>query len=159
MSIPHRDEWLLQRFLDGQMDPTARTAFAARLAAEPALQQAADVANSMRDGFRAARSKSLPGPSASFTANLLAATRQLPTRQQLEQAEVAAGGVGLCRKLLLAAAILAGLGCLWHSGLVCDTASSTLQAAPDDVQREIERLDALLEAGKVPTPVAPRIKK
>ncbi len=51
------------------------------------------------------------------------------------------------RRLLLAAALLAGLGCAWHAGLFERERAATLEAAPDEVQREMERLDArILEA-------------
>lgn len=151
MTLSHHDELLLQRHLDGELDAAAASALAARLAAEPDLAQAAAAARSLRAGFALARAATMR-PSASFPAKVLAATRQLPDRLRLEQAERAAGAVGLCRRLLLAAAILAGLGLLWHSGLVRDSQPTMLQAAPGEMQREIDLLDAKLESGAIAPP-------
>jgi anti-sigma factor RsiW len=153
-SLPQRDELLLQRYLDDRLDPAQRAAFDARLAAEPALQRAAAAAQALRLGFAAARGAGpghATGPSAGFTAGVLAAARQLPSRPQLERADLAAGAASFCRKLLLAAAIVAGLGALWQSGIVSRSATPHLQAAPSiEVEREIERLDGLLKSGAVP---------
>lgn len=151
MKLSHHDELLLQRHLDGELEPTAAAAFQARLAAEPDLAAAAAAARGLRSGFAAARAGAAR-PSAGFTAGVLAATRRLPSRQQLEQADVAAGAVAFCRRLLLAAAVLAGLGLAWQAGLVGGAEPVTLQAAPGDVQRVIEELDARLQSGAVPPP-------
>ena len=144
MSISHQDQLLLQRHLDGELDTAAATAFGARLAAEPELARAAADAAALRRGFAAARRSTLR-PSPSFTAGVLAAVRQLPSRQQLEQADVAASAGRLCRRLLLAAALLAGLGFAWQAGLVGRSEPATLQAAPDpgEVLRVIQELDAM----------------
>lgn len=142
MTLTNHDRLLLQRHLDGELDPRARAAFAERLAAESELAAAAATAAALRAGFVAARSTAMR-PSPAFTAKVLAATRALPSRQQLEQADVAAGAIGLCRRLLLAAVILAAVGLAWHAGLVRGGEADSLQAAPGDVVREIERLDAL----------------
>jgi anti-sigma factor RsiW len=147
--LPQRDELQLQRYLDDRLNPAERAAFAARLLADPALQAAETAARSLRTAFAAARTE-VRTPSSAFTANVLAAARRLPARHELQQADLAAGAVATCRKLLLAALLLAGLGLLWHSGLAHDQEPADLQAAPGDVQREIERLDRLLESGAVP---------
>jgi anti-sigma factor RsiW len=153
MKLPHRDELLLQRHLDGELDASAAAAFAARLAAEPALARAAAEAQSLRRGFQVARATTMRPP-ASFAASVSAMVRQLPTRLELQQADVAAAATTLCRRILLVAAVLFGAGALWHFGLVSDASPATVEAAPDDVQREIERLDALLQSGAVPPPEA-----
>jgi anti-sigma factor RsiW len=140
--LPERDRMLLQRHLDGELDGAASTAFAARLAAEPSLARAAAAERALRGVLATARGDVRRAPP-SFAANVVAAARRLPTRQQLEQADVAAGAVSLCRRLLLAAAIVAGLGLVWHSGLVHLGQPQPLQAAPGDVKREMDRLDAL----------------
>lgn len=147
MKLSHHDELLLQRHLDSALDATASAAFAARLASEPELASAAVAARAMRVGFTAARTMTMRPP-ASFTASVVLAARQLPTRQLLEQADLAASAIGWCRRILLAAGILAGIGLLWQSGLMRNEAPPTMQADPADVQHEIERLDALLQAGK-----------
>lgn len=149
MNLPHRDQLLLQRYLDDRLAPNERAAFAARLAAEPALHEAHERERALHAGFRAAAATSR-APSASFTANVLAKARQLPSRVALEQADVAAVGVGLIRKFLLAAVVLVGLGLLWQSGLGREQESPHLQAVPAaDEQREIDRLDDLLRSGAV----------
>jgi anti-sigma factor RsiW len=151
MKIPHRDELLLQRHLDGELDAAASAAFTARLASEPELARALADAKALQSGFRAARADTMRPP-ASFAASVLAAVRQLPSRLELERADVAAAGVTLCRRLLLVAALLVGAGMAWHFGLLHDDAPATVEAAPGDVQRELERLDALLQSGAVPPP-------
>jgi hypothetical protein len=143
MTLPRHDRMLLQRHLDGELEGPANAAFAARVAAEPELAQAAAVERELRAGLAAAGRVRTMRPSPSFTANVLAAARRLPSRQLLEQQDVAAGAISLCRRLLLAAAILAGLGLVWHSGLVRGAQPESLQATPGDIVREIERLDAL----------------
>jgi anti-sigma factor RsiW len=152
--IPQSDQLLLQRFLDDQMDPAARAAFASRMAAEPELHRAADAARSLRSGFVAAQKLDVRSPSPAFLANVMTAVQRLPTREQLERADIAASAIRLCRRMLLAAAILAVLGGLWYSGLVRPTAAPALQADSSDVQREVECLDALLETGAVPPPAS-----
>lgn len=145
MSLSHRDELQLQRYLDGELPPDDAAAFTARLAAEPAVRRRHDEARALRAGFAAARSEGRRAP-AGFTAGVLAAARHLPAREEMQQLDVAAGGASFCRRMLLAAAVLGALGFLWRSGLVTDRSSDTLQATPADVQREIDRLDDLLKA-------------
>jgi hypothetical protein len=142
MTLSHDDRMLLQRHLDGALDRGASAAFAARATAEPELAQALEAERALRIGFAAARGEARRAP-ATFTANVLAAVRRLPSRELLEQQDVAAHAVRLCRRLLLAAAVIAGLGLVWQSGLVHTPAAAPLQASPGDVLREIERLDAL----------------
>jgi anti-sigma factor RsiW len=144
MSLSNRDELQLQRYLDGELPPDDAAAFTARLTAEPALRRRHDDARALRAGFAAARSDGRRAP-AGFTANVLAAARRLPTREEMQQLDVAAGGASLCRRILLAAAVLFALGLLWRSGLVTESSPDTLQATPADVQREIERLDELVK--------------
>lgn len=142
------DERQLQRYLDGALEPTAAAAFAQRLQGDAALRQRHDEAVAMRGLFTAAATASVRRPRADFTAGVLAAARQLPTRQQLQQADEVASAMTFCRRLLLAAAVLGAIGLLWRSGLVAiGDGPQTLQAAPDDVRQEIDRLDALLQGG------------
>lgn len=143
MSLSHRDELQLQRYLDGELPPDDAAAFAARLAAEPEVRRRHDEARTLRTAFAAARGEGRRA-SAGFTANVLAAARRLPAREELQQLDVAAGGMTFCRRILLAAAALAALGLLWRSGLVADRGQDMLQATPDEVQREVERLDAVI---------------
>lgn len=152
MTIPHDDELLLQRHLDGQLDAGAEAALRARLLAEPALAARATALRSLRDLLQAARGPERR-PSAGFTADLLQAVRQLPSRRELEQTDLVQGGIVWCRRILLAAAALLLCGLAWRSGLLRpEGTGGALQADPAVVQREIERLEAVLRAGRVPPP-------
>lgn len=144
MSLPN-DERTLQRFLDGQLDPAAAAAFRSALASDAALRERVETERRLRAGFAAARGTTAP---AGFTAGVMAAVRRLPGRDVLEQQDVGDRIVRLCRRLLIAAAVLFGIGLVWHSGLF-DVSTSRLEAAPDEIQREMERLDALIRAGQV----------
>lgn len=147
------DERQLQRYLDGALDPAAAAAFAARLQGDAALRQRHDEAVAMRGLFTAAAAATPRRPRADFTAGVLAAARQLPTRQQLQQADEVGSAMAFCRRLLFAAALLGALGLLWRSGLATiGHGADTLQAAPDDVRQEIDRLDALLQSGSLDAP-------
>jgi anti-sigma factor RsiW len=153
MNISASDERLLHRFLDGALAGEEAVACRSRLAAEPALRQGLAGLQQLRAAFAEARQPVMAAP-AGFTAGVLAAARRLPTQVELREAgdwdAVAGPGmVRLCRRLLLAAAVLFGLGLLSQSGLFGDGRADTLQAAPDEVHREMQRLDALplLEPG------------
>lgn len=151
MKLTHQDELLLQRHLDGELDPAAVAALRARLAAEPALARALDDARALRTGFLAGREFAMRPP-ATFAAGVLAAARQLPARDQLQRMDVAATAIRVCRRLLIAAAVLAGIGFLWQAGFVRLGAAPMLQAAPAEVQRVIEALDAVHNSGAIPPP-------
>ncbi|MBL9077362.1 MAG: hypothetical protein JNL08_07660 [Planctomycetes bacterium] len=143
------DDLTLQRFLDGALDATAANAFRARLAGEPELRRRLAQAQQVRAGFVAARDDAPRAP-AGFAAGVLAAVRRLPDRVQLEQLERQQEQgdriVRLCRRLLVAAAALFAVGLVWHSGLF-DSRSDRLEAAPDEIRCEMERLDAKVRAG------------
>lgn len=136
------DTKILHRFLDGELDAAAAAALRARLAAEPDLSRSLAAEQILRGGFAAARATAI-APPAGFTAGVLAAVRQLPARDQIEREEVADRVVRLCRRLLVAAAIVFGLGLVWHSGLL-DARSDKLEAAPDEIRTEMQRLDSLI---------------
>ena len=55
--------------------------------------------------------------------------------------------VALCRRILLAAAIVCAASLLWHSGLFAGRGDGTLEAAPDEVAEVIKALDARIQAG------------
>ncbi len=141
MKLSHQDELLLQRHLDGELDAAASAALRARLAAEPELAKGLDEARALRTGFLVGRATAMR-PSASFTGKVLAAARQLPSRRELEQADVAERAMRVCRRILLAAALLAGVGLLWQFGAARSGGSGQLQAVPDEAQRVIDELDA-----------------
>ena len=159
MKLTHDDELMLHRFLDGEMDSAQAVAFEARLAAEPRLRRHLDDARALRAGFAEAHVGG-PAPRAGFTAGVLAATRCLPSRQQLKRDEVVAELVRTCRRVLIAAAVLLGLSLALHAGLVNSRRSDTLEAVPSaEVQQEIERLDALIKSGALEAPPAERRSK
>ncbi|MCA8954046.1 MAG: hypothetical protein KDE27_31350 [Planctomycetes bacterium] len=137
------DQRLLQKFRDGELGPSESTAFAARLAAEPTLRAGLQELEELTRGFAADRARTFTPP-AGFTASVLAEVRQLPNRLELRQIEVSGVALTLCRRLLLAAAILFGIGLCWHAGLFPNDRSDKLEAAPaDELQQEIDRLDAI----------------
>jgi anti-sigma factor RsiW len=146
MKISHHDELELHRFLDGELDAAASAAFRARCEAEPALRQRLVEERAMRAAFAAARGVPT-GPSTGFTASVIAAVRQLPARREIEEREAGEAVVRLCRRLLVAALIVFGLGAAWHGGLLDSDRGNLLEAAPDEIRTEMERLDALIESG------------
>lgn len=150
MTSSATDTRLLHRFLDGELAEAEAQALRTRLAAEPDLRAALQALQQQHQAFAAA-ARSGFAPSAGFTQGVLAAARRLPSRTALREAEAGEGLVRLCRRLLLAAVVLFGLGLLWHGGLFGGS-NAPLQAAPDEVAREMERLDAIIQAGgpKVP---------
>ena len=149
---PDHDDLQLQRFLDGVLDPAQRAAFAARLQSEPSLQKRHDDLVKVHSVCTTAAAATVRRPRADFTAGVLAAARQLPSRQQLQQADELGTAVSICRRLLLAAAILFALGLLVRSGLFVADTEQNLSASPDDVRTEMERLDALLQRGGIDAP-------
>jgi len=149
---PDHDDLQLQRFLDGVLDPDQRAAFAARLQSEPSLQKRHDDLAKVRSVCTTAAAATVRRPRADFTAGVLAAARQLPSRQQLQQADELGSAVSICRRLLLAAAILFALGLLVRSGLFVAETAQDLHASPDAVRAEMERLDALLQGGGLDAP-------
>lgn len=146
MSLSAADELLVMRHVDGELAPAAAAAFVVRLAAEPALRQRVESLQALRAGFVAGR-ESGPRPRPDFASKVLASVRQLPSRQQLEQAGAVGGAVTFCRRLLLAAALLGGVGLAWGTGLFDGGAPQELHATPDEMQRELDRLDAMLQGG------------
>lgn len=147
MSRSH-DDVTLQRFLDGALDAAAADAFRTRLAAEPALRQELAAAQRLRAGFVAGHADAVRAP-AGFTAAVLAAARRLPDRQQLERQDLVERVARTCRRLLLAAAVLFCAGLVSQSGLFEGTGGK-LEAAPDEIRSEMERLDARIRAGLEP---------
>ncbi|MFN9442511.1 MAG: hypothetical protein ACK6DH_09575 [Planctomycetota bacterium] len=155
MTLEPDDTVLVQRHLDGELAAAAAAAFAARLRTEPELARAVAAAHAQRDLLRAAAG---PGrrASARFAAGVLAAARALPTRLQLQQADAVAAAVRTCRGVLLAAALIAAVGALWHAGLFGARAPATLQASAGEMDQAIRSLDARIQAGAVPPPAAER---
>lgn len=143
MQLSSHDLRLLQKFRDGEMIGTEAAAFRSRIEAEPALRAGLDELGELARGFAAGRSQAFTVP-AGFTAALLAEVRQLPDRIRLQEVEISTAALALCRRLLIAAALLFGLGLCWHAGLFSGGRSDRLEAAPAAVEREMERLDAIV---------------
>jgi len=145
MNLSTRDLRLLHRFLDGAMVGDEVLAFRARVEAEPHLRQELQSLQQQQRAFQDARQPVMVAP-AGFTAGVLAAVRRLPNRTELQESGLTEGMARFCRRLLIAAALLFGLGAAWHVGVFGDDRADTLQAAPGDVKREMDRLDALIQA-------------
>lgn len=134
--VSRDDERLLDRFLDDALSAEALSACRRRLEQEPQLRAALQQRQSLRQGFRAARGQTFAAP-ASFAGNVVAAARRLPVDRS-EDPDL----MVLCRRLLVAAAAILVVAALWSSGLFRSGGSGDLQAAPDEVQRLIQELDA-----------------
>lgn len=142
MTIHDDDQLLLQKYRDGELDESATQRLEQRLLREPALRASLDDYDERSRGFAFGREQAF-APSAGFTAAVLAEVRQLPSRIELEQQEVAGRALVICRRVLIAAAILFGIGLCWHAGLFPDGRNDTLEADPAEVEREMERLDEI----------------
>lgn len=148
MHLSSHDQRLLQRFRDGEMSSEESAAFKARLETEQApeaelFRSGLAELEELSRGFVAGQATAFAAP-AGFTASLLAEVRQLPSRIQLQQAEISGAALRLCHRVLIAAAILFGLGLCWHAGLFPDGHSDLLEAGPAEVQKEMDRLDAII---------------
>lgn len=134
--LSRQDLLLVDRFLDGELAGEALAAARLRLEREPLLREALQQRRQMRVGFAAGREAVFAAPKG-FTDGVLAAARRLPTGEAV--AEVAST---FCRRVLwLAAAVVLG-AVVWQSGLVRGCRTESLQAAPDEIQRVIDDLDA-----------------
>lgn len=142
---PNPRDLLLQRYHDGELDADARAAFEQRLLSEPELRQRLDALRALGAGFAGARADVRRAP-AGFAATVVAGVRRLPSREEMQREEVAGAAIVVCRRLLLAAAILIVTALTFHFGLFRHQ-PSTLQATPDEVQQEMDRLDAMVTGG------------
>lgn len=145
MNLTSNDRRLLQKYRDGEMTESEAAGFRARVEAEPALRRGLTELDELSRGFAAGRERVFASP-AGFTASLLAEVRQLPDRIQMQQAEISGAALVLCRRVLIAAAILFGIGLCWQAGLFPDGRSDRLEAAPTEVEREMERLDEIVRS-------------
>lgn len=145
------DERLLHRFVDGELPDAAMTEFRRRLEREPELRRHVQELQSLRGCFRrdAAGAAAVTAP-AGFTAGLLTTIRQRTlTQSWRDDAGEEPQLQRLCRRLLLAAAILAALGASWHAGLFRHVAEKQVEAAD-----ELRQLDALIRADSSRLPAA-----
>lgn len=151
MTLSTADARLLARWLDGELPGAAGAAFAARVAGEPGLAAACAAERRRRELVAAAAAVPTPRARPGFTSGVLAAVRAAGPVPRTPDADPELL-VSFCRRILLAAAVLAVVGLAWQFGWLQaggargGQAPATLQAAPDTVQREMERLDALLRA-------------
>lgn len=138
------DDQQLQRYVDGELSETEAAAFAARMLADNELRQRVEAMEQVGMGFASARDHAT-GPvaaSAGFTASVMSEVRRLPSREQMKQMDLSEVAVRLCRRLLLAAAILIGVGLGWQSGLFSPNGSDQIEAAsPAEIEAEMKRLD------------------
>lgn len=141
---PLHDDRLLHRYLDGELSEAESAAFAARMLAEGELRERVDAEQRLRRAFADVARAPTPRAPAGFAANVLGEVRRLPARAELEQQEVAAGARIVCRRLLLAALVVVGVGALWHVGLLDRSRAGSVEASPAKIQQELERLDQLI---------------
>ncbi|HEB52766.1 MAG TPA: hypothetical protein ENI87_05885 [bacterium] len=140
MTLSH-DDRQMQRYLDGELSDGEAAAFAARMLADGRLRERVEALERVRGGFAAAAEREVARAPAGFTAGVLAEVRRLPAREELQQRELFDGAVRLCRRVLLAAALLIGLGLAWHLGLLDRNRAGSVKASSGEVEREMERLD------------------
>ena len=144
MSFSKSDQEL-QRYVDGQLSESEAATFAVRMLSDNKLRQRIEALEQARAGFAAAADVTPARAPAGFTANVMSEVRRLPGREQLLQNDMAETSVRLCRRLLIAAAMLLGLGLGWQSGLLSSNGSGQIEAAtPVEVESEMQRLDDLI---------------
>ncbi len=145
MSFSETDK-LVQRFLDGELSGSEGAAFAARMLSDSTLRKRVEGAQQIQSCFAAEASSMRRDaqPSAGFTAAVISEVRRLPSRVELQQDDLAKSAVRLCSRLLLAAALLIGLGLGLQAGLFDPNGSGQIEAAsPTEVDAEMQRLDGL----------------
>lgn len=145
MSFSETDK-LVQRFLDGELSGSEGAAFAARMLSDSTLRERVEAAQQIQSCFAAEASSRRRDvqPAAGFTAAVISEVRRLPSRVELQQEDLAKSAVRLCSRLLLAAALLIGLGLGLQAGLFNPNGSGQIEAAsPTEVDAEMQRLDGL----------------
>ena len=131
------------RYVDDEFDAVQRDQFEQRMAAEPALRAHVEELQGMRGMFRAEPAPAVQ-PSLGFQARVLDEIRRLPTGEQLASVD-RAGGIefeSYCRKFLVAAALIIGIGVLVFAGLLRQADSGELEATPEAIRAEMEQLDS-----------------
>lgn len=143
------DERLLHRFVDGELPDTAITDFRRRLEREPGLRQQLQQLQDLRACFRQDAGSAIAAP-AGFTAGLLTTIRQRTLNQSWrDDADAEPQLLRLCRRLLIAAAVLVGLAAIWQAGVLRHIAPKQVEAS-----NELRQLDALIRADSMRTPAA-----
>ena len=169
-----RDALDVMRFLDGEMHDVERTRFEQRLQGEPELAEALATARGGRDWFAAGRDEPIAPPEG-LAASVMAQVRAepAPDRSQPDAPVTAASTTGsvdagapsdgearFVRQLLLAAVLLIGLAAGLFLGMKVQEDAERLEASPDRIRQEMERLDERIRDGALdpgsPEPGAPR---
>lgn len=138
------------RYVDGQLSAEARVDFEARLLREPALARAVQATRELRAPFAIVRDDAPPRLPPDFAARVVVASRRLPTAAERGVDTADTGTFALARRLLIAAALILGLGLLMFAGLLRHADSGRLEAAPVQ-QKKLDDLDAKIRATLRPT--------
>ena len=131
------DEMQIARYLDGEMSAADRAGFESRLQEDAALRAALQAAEESCRILREACPAPLRAP-AGFRSGVLDAVRRMPSREELVQLttseENVAQVVAFARRLLVAAAVILGLGLLLGLDLLRADEGAELQADEADQQ-------------------------
>lgn len=171
MKLSRNDEALITRYADGVLTGDALADFERRLLADPALRAAAEAQRETHGWLgraRDAEDRNAKGSDANsrrdsvapgFAGAVLAATRRLPSREEL-QAEIdpfvereLSHTARTARMLCIAAAVIFGMSLLTWGGLLQDSDPQHLEASDEDRIREIDHAiqqDALRRASERP---------
>lgn len=149
MRKPLDDGRLVYRYLDGEMTAEELERFRVRIEREPDLRSALKDAEELRSWFRPGRAEPGFAAAAGFSERVLAEVRRLPSREDLIRAGALDPAeerqlIGLSHRLLAAAVVLAGLFAALASGLFFPPETDRLEASPDEIRTEMDRLDALI---------------
>jgi anti-sigma factor RsiW len=136
------DVHAVARYVDGEMAHDDRVAFESRLAADPGLASEVEELAGLRRMFAPERVTQGPAPSSGFRARVLAevaghTAERGPERETFDV---------FCRRIVVAAALLFGLGVLVFAGLLRRADTGRLEASPAEIHKEMDRLDALIRA-------------
>jgi anti-sigma factor RsiW len=159
MNLDEREESVdaraleLQRYVDGELDPASRTAFEARLRAEPELRAECEALRGLRAMLTRAAQGAAPKLSPGFRDRVLA--KALVTRDE-PAVDLPAAGAAVhsltqrcVRRAAIAAAVIAVLSLVVLSGILRRPDCGRLEASEADVQRAMADLDARMR-GEVP---------
>lgn len=138
---------LASRYVDGELGVREASEFEARLAADGELSVLVGELRDDRAWFAPGRDEAAPAPSEGFQARVLRDVRRLPRGDELSGTEASAGIVSFevaCRRIMVAAALLIGIGLLVFGGLLHAADSGELEASPAEIQRKMEELDAVI---------------
>lgn len=146
-NLRDEDRLLAARYVDGELEATDVTAFEERLATEPALVAYVTELRDTVAWFAPGRDEATPTPSEGFHQRVLREVRRLPRADELAGAQPATNVVGFeaaCRRIMVAAALLIGVGLLVFGGLLHKADSGELDASPAEIRQKMDELDALI---------------